>query len=369
MALTARIASALLAAAVLYLGAALAIGPDDANKHLCEVVAQLWSSAGVQCSTSLGPYALRAAFVLAALCIGALSLDLALWLRRRRGTKRKEGNLQSFVGEPPSIVAPARISVLAMLDLATERGWHFPGARDALYEFEVGLRQAASEGQIEIWGVEVRSGFDLKTAKSIYVSEKIDPEFFKRNQIDAHQGWMHRESSYVRTSRPSGDNAPFYADLDVDRTQAASWLAGEGERIRLRLPSQRSKSLKQEYLDAVRSPQAVVPSSDYLSLYEATFLLINENTPFDAMARAQGGNGDGVVTWWAYWISNKGIQIVGDLLPTRAQRPFDKDRFWIRVEGKSLIGSEKSGGGKYENLRILSSDMAQLLDNAKKGIY
>jgi hypothetical protein len=88
MAITAKIASFFLAVAGLYLAAALPIGPDDTNKHLCETVAEFWKSAGDRCSSSLGPYVLYAAIILAILCLGALLFDLILWVRRRRSATK-----------------------------------------------------------------------------------------------------------------------------------------------------------------------------------------------------------------------------------------------------------------------------------------
>jgi hypothetical protein len=85
MRVTPTIAGWFLAIAGLYLTAALAIGPDDTNAHLCAVVGQLWFDAGTACTTNLGTYALRAAVIVALCCVIALLIDGVIWLRRRNG--------------------------------------------------------------------------------------------------------------------------------------------------------------------------------------------------------------------------------------------------------------------------------------------
>jgi hypothetical protein len=82
MLLTFRIASAVFAVTALYLAAALAIGPDDANAHLCAIADQLWTGAGTPCKTNLGVYALRVVVIIAVFCVIALVIDGLLWLRR-----------------------------------------------------------------------------------------------------------------------------------------------------------------------------------------------------------------------------------------------------------------------------------------------
>jgi hypothetical protein len=171
--------------------------------------------------------------------IGALAaalfliFDLARWLR-------KSGYLAKFRAVTAGLVPkkqqtepplPARISLLDLLSDATTRGWVFDN-RDPLHEFTHGLQQAASEGSVVIWGIDVKNGSDLKSAPRIYVAEKIVASYFKEHWIDARQGQWHKDNSYTRTSLPSGNEPRFYSNLHVERESALAWLSGAAEHIR-----------------------------------------------------------------------------------------------------------------------------------------
>jgi len=118
---------------------------------------------------------------------------------------------------------PAQISLLTLISEATAKGWSFN--RDTLQTFMQALRQAASEGRIIIWGIDLRNGSDLVSAPSLYVAEKIAASYFKEHWIDANQGWIHNENRYVRTSLPSGRNEPnIYSNLHVEKESALAWL-------------------------------------------------------------------------------------------------------------------------------------------------
>jgi hypothetical protein len=60
--------------------------------------------------------------------------------------------------EPP---LPARISLLDLLSDATTREWVFDN-REPLHEFTHGLQQAASEGSVAIWGIDVKGALTLR---------------------------------------------------------------------------------------------------------------------------------------------------------------------------------------------------------------
>jgi len=130
------------------------------------------------------------------------------------------------------MIPTARMPLLSLLSEAKMRGWVFSGDRDALYNFTQGLRQAASEGAVAVWGVDVKRGTDLESAPSIYVTEKIEPSYFKLHWIDTHQGWVHNKNTYMTTSLPSGNEQHSYCDLQLDREQALAWLSREGDRLR-----------------------------------------------------------------------------------------------------------------------------------------
>jgi hypothetical protein len=83
-----------------------------------------------------------------------------------------------------------RISFLDLLQKAEAKGW--VSNRDTLQKFALALRQAASEGNVVIWGI-LNSGRDLISAPSLYVVEKIAASYFKEHEINAHQGWAHNE--------------------------------------------------------------------------------------------------------------------------------------------------------------------------------
>ncbi len=116
-----------------------------------------------------------------------------------------------------------RISLLELLSKATEKGWIFN--RETLQTFMQAFRQAASEERVVIWGIDLKKGRDLISASSLYVAKKIAASYFTGHWIEAHQGWIHNENRYVRTSLPSGGNdRNFYSDLHVERERALSWL-------------------------------------------------------------------------------------------------------------------------------------------------
>jgi hypothetical protein len=128
--------------------------------------------------------------------------------------------------------AHQRISLLELLSEAAAKGWVFDN-RDPLHEFTHGLQQAASEGSVAIWGSDLETGRDPKSAPRINVSEKIVAAYFKEHWIDAHQGLWHNDNIYTRTSLPSGRHEPrFYSDLHVERKPALAWLNGAAEYIR-----------------------------------------------------------------------------------------------------------------------------------------
>jgi hypothetical protein len=117
-----------------------------------------------------------------------------------------------------------RISFLDLLQKATAKGWVFN--RDTLQAFAHVLRQAASEGNVIIWGI-LKDGRDPKSAPSLCVAEKIAASYFKEHWIVAHQGWVHNENSYVSTELPSGKNEPnSYSDLHIEKESALAWLDG-----------------------------------------------------------------------------------------------------------------------------------------------
>jgi len=127
---------------------------------------------------------------------------------------------------------PRRMPVLELLNAAEADGWIFLGDKNALYRFTQGLRQAASEGVIEIWGLDLKRSWDMKSAPNIYTSEKIPAQYFKEHWIELHQGWMNKQNCYTCTSRPSQTEPNYYSDLHVDRIQALLWLGGDARHIR-----------------------------------------------------------------------------------------------------------------------------------------
>ena len=130
-----------------------------------------------------------------------------------------------------------RMPILDLLTAAEADAWVFRGRRNAPFEFTQGVRQAAREGLVEIWGIDLETSWDIKSAPSICTSEKIAPDYFKEHWVEVHQGWMHKENAYTRTSRPSGDEPRYYSDLHVDRVQALIWLGGDARRIKQRVDS------------------------------------------------------------------------------------------------------------------------------------
>jgi hypothetical protein len=145
----------------------------------------------------------------------------------RGAATREYADLQVNRAQATSIwVMPQRISVLDFLTAAEADGWVFLGKREAMHRFALGLREIGLSGTVEIWGRQLRNGWDLKSAPGIQPIEKIEPTYFREHWIDVHQAWINQDNAYTRTSHPAGDEPTFYSDLHVDRVQALNWLRG-----------------------------------------------------------------------------------------------------------------------------------------------
>jgi hypothetical protein len=128
---------------------------------------------------------------------------------------------------PRCTTIATRIPLLDILHEAEAFGWPLQ-KRDVSQRFTQGLRQVGAEGVIEIWGLDLKNGWDLKSAPSIYTSERIAPTYFKDHWIEVQQALTHQLNAYTRTSRPAGTEPCFFADLYLDRRQALEWLRGRG---------------------------------------------------------------------------------------------------------------------------------------------
>jgi hypothetical protein len=124
-----------------------------------------------------------------------------------------------------------RIPLLDLLHEAEASGWSLQ-SRDVSQRFAQGLRQGGAEGVIEIWGLDLKKGWDLKSAPRIYTSERIAPTYFKDHWIEVQQALTHQLNAYTRTSRPAGNEPRFFADLYVDGRQALEWLRNKGILLR-----------------------------------------------------------------------------------------------------------------------------------------
>jgi hypothetical protein len=151
----------------------------------------------------------------------------------RGGAARQYADLKVNWAQATSIwIAPQRLSVLDFFAAAEADGWVFLGKRQAMHRLTLGLRELGLSGTVEIWGREVKIGWDLKSAPSIQPIEKIEPSYFREHWIDVHQAWMHKDNAYTRTSLPAGNEPTFFSDLYVDRAQGLNWLQREGRYIR-----------------------------------------------------------------------------------------------------------------------------------------
>lgn len=124
-----------------------------------------------------------------------------------------------------------RIPLLDLLHEAEASGWSLQN-RDISQRFAQGLRQAGAERAVEIWGRDLKKGWDLKSAPFIYTSERIPPTYFKDHWIEVQQALTHQLNAYTRTSRPAGSDPRFFADLYVDRLLALEWLRSKGILLR-----------------------------------------------------------------------------------------------------------------------------------------
>ena len=129
-----------------------------------------------------------------------------------------------------STIAP-RIPLLDLLHEAEAAGWSLQN-RDVLQRFAHGLRQAAADKTIEIWGLDLKNGWDLKSAPRIHTSDKICATYFKDHWIKVQQALVHQLNAYTRTRRPADNEPRFFSDLHVNRIQSLEWLRSEGILLR-----------------------------------------------------------------------------------------------------------------------------------------
>ena len=151
----------------------------------------------------------------------------------RGGAARQYAALKVNRTQATSIwIAPQRLSVLDFFAAAEADGWVFSGKRQAMHRLTLSLRELGLSETVEIWGRQLKIGWDLKSAPSIQPLEKIEPSYFRDHWIDVHQAWMHKDNVYTRTSLPAGNEPSFFSDLYIDRVQGLNWLQGEGRYIR-----------------------------------------------------------------------------------------------------------------------------------------
>jgi hypothetical protein len=101
----------------------------------------------------------------------------------------------------------------------------------------------------------------------------------------------------------------------------------------------------------------------YLPLYEAALRLMDANIGIYDMAARELSHDD-PIGWWAYWIENR-VQVYGKFLPARTMRAFPKERYDLKVEGQSLVATERDGKNRWEDLSILELDFPSLLSQAR----
>jgi len=100
---------------------------------------------------------------------------------------------------PIKAAAGPSLSVLALVEIATrdadtvDRNW--------LFAFGQRLRQAGADGTVSLWGIDLKNGWDMKSAPNVYVLERISPEYFKDHWIDVQQGWVQKR---LHSHQPSG---------------------------------------------------------------------------------------------------------------------------------------------------------------------
>lgn len=134
-----------------------------------------------------------------------------------------------------------RIPLLDFYKIAQKRGWNFTenGGLDTL-DFAFGLRQAASDGTVSLWGRHIQSIDDLTKWELL---EPIKTRFWKDHQIDAtylcrmstsgQVDGLKKSNSYFRTMTTPGDaDQKNFADLHIDRKQAIKWLKREADNFR-----------------------------------------------------------------------------------------------------------------------------------------
>ena len=82
-----RIVAVVLAAASIYLAAALSSGPDATNANLCALLQRIPWMDGSACVPMLGRYVLVAVSIIAAICIIAVIIDVVIWTRSRKSSQ------------------------------------------------------------------------------------------------------------------------------------------------------------------------------------------------------------------------------------------------------------------------------------------
>jgi hypothetical protein len=176
--------------------------------------------------------------------VSIVAVLLALLLVSAAWTARKP--VWQIVSGPPQ-ESLNRVPVVEFCLEARQRGWDFAADEQLIVDLAIGLREAALDGAVEMWGRKCRMISVLRTPDEPLV--RIPAEFWKHHDIDGlamaiaghdddvEASGRHGASNVliqtraIPTSDPDFEDAT-YTDLHLNYMQATEWLQTDAKSCR-----------------------------------------------------------------------------------------------------------------------------------------
>lgn len=171
--------------------------------------------------------------------ITTLGILLALLLISAAWTDRKP--TWQIVSGPPQ-ESQNRLPLTEFYAEARQQGWDFLADQDLVLDLAIGLREAALDGAIEIWGRRQQTATLASTPKDVLL--KIPAEYWQHHEIDgprmvrinsdtgAIEG-LETNNFAVSTrnlpARVADVDLTTYRDLHLNFIQATDWLQTDAE--------------------------------------------------------------------------------------------------------------------------------------------